>query len=243
MEKYCPNCGKKNKLESQYCSNCGYDFTQRNDHKANFEGRPRRREFQSKPKHNTAIMILLVLVLACIVMGVLLYSQQNENLSTGSSSSSKSNQTTTQSMSSNGEKSQKLTNNNDPNVDASAIIWYSISHGYVDKDQDSIDNGYIVRMDKSDDFLSCLSKQGQGVAYEVYINSRSNDGSPNLVYTIDQDNMINIYRFADNFDTDEVYEPIKIVSKQSIYNYLNTNDQYQQVTDMSKKISLESTNS
>lgn len=244
--KFCPKCGNKNSQETRFCTKCGYQFDKQTS-KGRFQ--------KAKIKVKGWIWLFAIIVFIIIGGGFWLFQSNNHDSAVAKNNSSNTAtvssaseyheaNTRTKSSSTNevSDNSTKLSFNLGPKETAAAIAYYADKsgldgwHGYLEGN-----NGIIVVLDDSDDNLN-LSKDGQGMSYGVLNKQRDYIGVTKNIYTIDQDNTINIYRLSDKDNPDNPVEPIRSVSKDEIIQYLNNHGYASDVKSLSKNITIDQSN-
>lgn len=187
-------------------------------------------------------MIIVVVVAA----GAYVMDRENSSASQSATSSAASSSATpaehsvsssSTSASSERKSGEKISSDIGPKGSAAAVTYFA-SRNNVDGWSDMTKSGNLeVDLSTDDDLLDCLAKKGQEMAYIVSDNGESGDRK--LVYTIDEDNTINIYSLPADYDVDTVYTPAKSVAKDEMINQINKDHYAAAVKNMTNNVSIE----
>lgn len=243
MKKFCPKCGTENENKAKFCKKCGYNFTERTTTEIyNLEDTNKKREdLKQNTNNKNKLLIVIIIVLVCVIAIFILreINSNNESKLTSSTNTVSSSSLNGSSVSS--DEDDKLTIENNPKLDAAALIYYVSENNISDSSIDS--QGYIVRLPSNSELINSLSKKGQNQVYEVYREENRNDGGPVFVYTINSDDTINIYRESEDagFNPDETYDPVKSISKSKVIEYLNDHNMASEVRNLSNQVEIQQT--
>ena len=245
--KICPNCGKENRNDAKFCSNCGYDFT-KGDRSTNANDKDQpftRNSARKRAKSTKARWIIGVVILLCVLGGGWFFfhneyqaaPRSNQTATQSANTNAQSNNATStqnsSSVNSTADNSAKLSTDIGPKETAAAIAYYAKESGLEGwKEYFNEDDDLTIILDSN--YASELSAPGQGMVYGV-LNSQINaNGITRKVYTIDKDNTVNIYNLSVNPDT-----PLKSVSKDEIIQYINDHGDTAAVKKLGSNITLD----
>lgn len=253
--KFCPNCGNKNKESAKFCTNCGYNLKKHDNaadslHSTNSEKKTiRRRIAKEQNKSHKSTWVIATIVLLCVIAGGYYF------LNIGSKSASSSNTATTQSAntsvstgatndsiatqnSGSNDTDIKLSSDIGPKETAAAIAYYADKSG-LDGWENYLkaNNGITIILDSDD--TAMVSEKGQGMIYGVLNEQQGSNSLPKNVYTLDEDNTVNIYHLSNEDDSDNPATPIKSISKDEIIQYINNHGYASDVKKLGSKVTLD----
>ena len=251
MEKFCPKCGKKISATAKFCPHCGYNFALRNNNQS--ISTPKVSREQAKPvkkkrKGKTGILIISLLIVLAVAGGGYYYWNQNSSQtqasqSNKSSSNSISHRQTSQYSRQNSKSSSsddsvdevKLSDDIGPKGSAAAVTYYAAKNNIDGWGKLTNSNDLQVNLSTDDDLLGSLSATGQGMAYVI---SNGGSGNQKLVYTIDENNTINIYSLPDDYDSDSTYQPVKRIPKDDMIESINDHHYAFAVKKLQDKVTI-----
>ena len=84
-----------------------------------------------------------------------------------------------------------------------------------------------------------VSDIGQGMLYGVLNEQLNVNGVTKNVYTLDEDDTVNIYHLSDENSPDNPATPIKSVSKDEIIQYINDHGYASDVKNLGSRVTLD----
>lgn len=255
--KFCPNCGKETENDAKFCTNCGYNFTKRdninhsNDNAINQKQITRKAE--NKNRSHKFVWIIGVMVILCIVSGDwFLFKNKSQSASSANetttesadakiSSNTNNSSITTQNSNSNDistHTSDKLSSDIGPKETAAAIAYYADKSG-LDGWRDYLKGNNGITIILSSTHTSMVSDKGQGMVYEVLNEQKDSNGVTKNIYTLDEDNTVNIYHLSDENGSDSPATPIESVSKDKIIQYINGHGYASDIKKLGSKVTLD----
>lgn len=255
--KFCPNCGKKTENDAKFCTNCGYNFTKRdninhsNDNSTNQKQITRKAE--NKNRSHKFIWIIGVMVILCIVSGGwFLFKNKSQSASSANETTTESADAKISSNTTNGSTTAQNSNSNDtsnnvsdklssdigPKETAAAIAYYADKSG-LDGWKDYLKGNNGITIILSSAHASMVSDIGQGMLYGVLNEQLNVNGVTKNIYTLDEDNTVNIYHLSDENSPDNPATPIKSVSKGEIIQYINDHGYASDVKNLGSRVTLD----
>lgn len=246
MEKFCPKCGKKVSANAKFCPHCGYNFALRNSNQPTnvTHNRVQAKSRQKKQKRKAGLSAIFILVLLVLVSGGYYYWHQNqasqmEESSNNYSKRQSKHESVTESHSSSSHQNvdhTRLSTDLGPKGSAAAVTYYAAKND-IDGWQSMADSDDLkVDLSTNDSLLGSLSATGQGMAYVVSNNGKSGDRM--LVYTIDKDDIINIYSLPDDYDSDSTYDPVKSIAKSDMVDSINSDHYAAKVKSLQYRVTI-----
>ncbi|MBB1096274.1 zinc-ribbon domain-containing protein [Limosilactobacillus sp. BG-MG3-A] len=260
--KFCPKCGKKKKDGAKFCSNCGYSFTQSTN-----TTKPTNSAKSTNPRNQQAVLInskknthklawliglTSLVIVVCIIGGTWLFFGHKDPVATNSSTAvaqstntnTQSNNTTVQNSTGSTDtttnNSVKLSSDIGPRETAAAIAYYADQTGLDGWDGYLADNnGITVILNSNDTLTNLVAEKGQGMVYGILNEQHDYTGVTKNVYTIDEDNTVNIYNLSSDDSRDSPAVPLKSVSKDEIIEYINDHGFAPNVKKLGSKVILD----
>lgn len=237
MERFCPKCGHKVTATAKFCPHCGYNFALREKRQQTPAPQASREQVKSKKGKSKYLIALLII---CIVLGGGYYywsRSQGQVAGAGSSATQQSSNDSTRSSSSTGSTDNtELASDLGPKGTSAAVTYYAAKNNIDGWNSVTDSDNLQVDLSTDDDLLGSLSATGQGMAYVISDDGKS--GNRKLVYTIDEDNTINIYSLPNDYDSDSTYKPVKQVAKSDMVDSINSNHYAGAVKKLQAKVAI-----
>lgn len=234
---FCPHCGNKISANANFCPFCGYDLTKRQIVS------PPKREQSTSTKNKSHVkrnvVIVLGLLIIIIICGLFYLNYQNSKVDDSNQNYSASSSQSTSSSSTNND-SIKLSYNLGPKGTAAAITYYAAQHNVEGWPMLMHGSKLDVDLSTNSQLLGSLSDDGQKMAYIVQADGGS--GKRMLVYTLDDDNTVNIYSLPLDYDTDKTYKPVVSIAKNHLIHEINSGNGGDKVLSLQDKVKLSKVN-